>query len=282
MKLIETSPFVRFAYKVRLKSGSPSVASDMRLFYVIDGEGSIIVDGAKHSFSPGTVMVWQAGVSYTLSSETLTSVISINFDYTADDASHTMPYPVLDATKKESFQGITPIFFEDCPVFNKPIICTANSLIFSILERIIFENTSCQPFYRERTSALLKECLVLIARNVSTSSDARSDSAIDRVLEYIHKNYASNVDNFTLAKIAGYHPYYLSKLFLALNGITLHKYVSNYRIAVSEQLLLSTTASVDEIALKVGFSCALSFSSSFKKKNGMTPTEFRKRFGFTI
>jgi AraC-like DNA-binding protein len=278
MRFIEVSPFVRFAYKVRLKSGRPTVARDMRLFYVIDGEGSISVDGTVYPFAPGTVMLWQAGTSYTVLSPEVTQVISINFDYTTEFSHEERPYPVLDALNTEGFLEFRTVTFQDMPAFNKPLVSVGNSAIYSILEKIIFESASCQPYYRERVSALLKECLTLIARNVSMPNDIRSDSALETVMEYIHKNYAATVDNATLARLVGYHPYYLNKLFLAVNGITLHKYVINYRLAVSEQLLLSSTASIEEIALSVGFSCALSFSSSFRKKNGMTPTEFRKRF----
>ena len=101
-------------------------------------------------------------------------------------------------------------------------------------------------------------------------------------MEYIHKNYNTDIDNTFLANLVGYHPYYLNKLFLLANGITLHKYVINYRIAISEQLLLSTNLSIEEIALKVGFTSSLSFLSGFKKKNNLTPTEFRKKFGATV
>lgn len=278
MRFIEVSPFVRFAYQIRLTSGRHTVARDMRLFYITDGEGTMTIDGTDYSFTQGTVMLWQAGSSYILNSPDIVQAISINFDYTSEFSHEEQPYPVLDALNTEGFLEFRTVTFQDMPAFNKPLVSVGNSAIYSILEKIIFESTSCQPYYRERVSALLKECLTLIARNVSMPKDIRSDSALETVMEYIHKNYAATVDNATLAQLVGYHPYYLNKLFLALNGVTLHRYVINYRLAVSEQLLLSSTASIDEIALSVGFSCALSFSSSFRKKNGMTPTEFRKRF----
>ena len=117
-----------------------------------------------------------------------------------------------------------------------------------------------------------------IVRAASMLKDSRSDNAVETVIEYIHGNYNKDIDNRTLAELVGYHPYYLNKLFIMAKGITLHRYVSNYRIAMAEQMLLSTTLSIDEIAMKVGFSASLSFSSCFKKKNGITPSEFRKRF----
>ncbi len=282
MKFIEVSPFVRFAYKIMLKSGRPCLNLDSRLFYVIDGDGKILINGKEYSFSSGTCFLWQPGTEYCFLTQDVTTLISINFDFTAENSNRTTPFEVVYLADSPKPELPEKIFFEDCPMLNEPIVCTGNSAIYNILEKILFENTTKRPFYQERISALFKECLVSIVRSVSTSDDSRSDEAIETVMDYIHKNYSGNVDNFTLAELVGYHPYYLNKLFLASNGITLHKYVINYRIAVSEQLLLSSTLSIDEIAVKIGFSGSLSFSSSFKKKNGMTPSDFRKKFGVTL
>jgi len=280
MKLIEISPFVRFAYKIMLRSNRPCITMDSRLFYITEGDGTVLINDKKFPFSPGTVLLWQAGTKYNFLASSTASAISINFDFTLDNSSQTQPIPVIFLT--DNVCTVTKpkqINFEDCPILNAPIVCTGNSTIYSTLEKILFENTSNNTFSREKISALMKDSIVSIIRAASSHVDSRSDNALETVMEYIHENYNRNVDNRTLAELVGYHPYYLNKLFLISKGITLHKYVSNYRIAVSEQLLLSSTMTIDEIALQVGFSASLSFSSSFKKKNGITPSEFRKRFG---
>ncbi len=282
MKLIEISPFVRFAYKLMLKSNRPCMTADCRLFYITDGEGTILINNKKYSFSPGSLFLWQPGTKYHILTPTITTLISINFDFTCDNSDQTQPIPVFYFGQDAEPPTIPKkIFFDDCALLNEPIVCTGNSAIYSALEKILFENTSYAPFCAEKISALMKDCIISVVRAGISPTDLRSDNALEKVIEYIHKNYNKDVDNRTLAELVGYHPYYLNKLFLSSKGVTLHKYVSNYRIAVSEQLLLSSTKPIDEIALMVGFSASLSFSSSFKKKNGITPSEFRKRFGVT-
>ena len=280
MKFNDCAPFVRFAYPICLNHKHPAVARDNRLFYVKSGKGIMVIDQVEYAFSPGTVFLWQAGSEYYVSTPEAPNLISINFDYTNEFSHIQLPLTVLkssDADYKKIKEN--QISFEDCPALNSPIVCQGSSGIHNLIDKILFECASRQPYYNERVSALFKELLVLIVRAVSMPNDARSDSALETILEHIHKNYASDIDNTTLAKLVGYHPYYLNKLFLSTNGVTLHKYVINYRIAISEQLLLSTNLSVEEIALKVGFTSSLSFSSSFKKKNGLTPTDFRKKIG---
>ena len=83
MKLIEISPFIRFAYKIMIKSLRPGIAMDNRLFYVTEGEGTVLIDGKEFSFSAGTCFLWQAGTQYSLSSASNATLISINFDYTS-------------------------------------------------------------------------------------------------------------------------------------------------------------------------------------------------------
>ena len=48
-------------------------------------------------------------------------------------------------------------------------------------------------------------------------------------------------------------------------------------ITRAKELLISTDKSIKEISLELGFQTIHYFSLLFKKKVGMTPTEFRKR-----
>ena len=54
------------------------------------------------------------------------------------------------------------------------------------------------------------------------------------------------------------------------------KYLSNIRIETAKHMLLSDNYSVSEIAESVGFSSVYSFSRSFKKTTGISPTDFLK------
>lgn len=48
-------------------------------------------------------------------------------------------------------------------------------------------------------------------------------------------------------------------------GITVHKYLINYRISMSKGLLINTDLSIEQIARQVGFESAAYYSLSFKK-----------------
>lgn len=299
MKLLECSPYLRFAYRVMIRYCQPRLAGDCRLFYVTDGKGEVLVRGERRAFQPGTIMLFQPGTEYGFDSDGEFSVISVNFDYTCERSDLTEPIAVCYKDREtvigcgcgmpgapESEEASLPPYriltFEDCPVLNEPVVCHANSRVKELLEQIIEEEAGARPYHRERSSALMKDCLVQIVRVASSDVTSKNDSALATVMEYIHCHYAEEIKNEQLAALVNYHPYYLNKLFLTANGVTLHRYLVNYRLAHAEQLLLSSKMSVAEVAAAVGFSMPLSFTSSFRKKNGMSPTEFRKKFGSVL
>ena len=70
---------------------------------------------------------------------------------------------------------------------------------------------------------------------------------------------------------------YLYRLFKEETGTSVIGYINQCRIRRACTMLSSTTAQVKDVALSVGFSDQLYFSKVFKKINGITPTEYRKK-----
>ena len=69
---------------------------------------------------------------------------------------------------------------------------------------------------------------------------------------------------------------YLSRIFKADMGVGVVDYIHNIRISAAKELLRGTDDTLDEIALKTGFSNRWVFMRVFKKLEGMTPGEFRQ------
>ncbi len=269
MKFFDSLPFIRFAYAIPMRTGRLLSSRDCRLFYCIEGSGQIKVNGILYPFHVGTAMLWQAGCEYCFDACEPLKIISVNFDYSGERADIREPLPMIDALS-DSYRPES-VLFDDCPPLNAPLITECSPTVRELLEKLMQEFSARKPYYAERTSVLLKECIIELLRG-NTSTDV-----LETVTAYIRAHFAENIGNTRLAKLAGYHPYYLNKLFVRANGVTLHRYVINYRLTVAEQLLLTTKATVSEIAEQTGFASLLNFTADFKKKNGISPTEFRKR-----
>jgi AraC-like DNA-binding protein len=66
------------------------------------------------------------------------------------------------------------------------------------------------------------------------------------------------------------------RLFKKIFGITPYTYVLDKKIGFAKKLLMDTNLSVKEIATKLCFSDEYYFSNIFKKKTGLTPSQYRR------
>lgn len=71
---------------------------------------------------------------------------------------------------------------------------------------------------------------------------------------------------------------YLIRTFRAAYGITPMAYFREKRFAVAVQYLTDTEMSVKEISMIFGYTSPNHFSSAFKKRFGVSPKEYRKRY----
>jgi len=96
--------------------------------------------------------------------------------------------------------------------------------------------------------------------------------------DYIDRNfYDSGLSISFLAKSLNFSQVYFRKLFKAFFGITPSEYIITSRLKEAEKLLKYPFLTIEECALKSGFSSSHYFSRAFKKHMGITPSENKKR-----
>src|SRR5215831_1950103 len=82
-----------------------------------------------------------------------------------------------------------------------------------------------------------------------------------------------------VARNSGLTRFHFIRLFKAVFGETPHQYRSRSQIEKAKHLLILTNLSITEICMGVGFSSLGSFSALFSRRVGMSPSEFRRRYG---
>jgi AraC-like DNA-binding protein len=75
----------------------------------------------------------------------------------------------------------------------------------------------------------------------------------------------------------GYSVSYFSRLFQSQLGLSFTDYLQSIRLKHVKSDLISTDRSIMDIAIDNGFIYAGNMSSCFRKKTGMTPTQFRRK-----
>ena len=95
------------------------------------------------------------------------------------------------------------------------------------------------------------------------------------ILTYINSNYNKQITLEELANKSGYSKSRFSHIFSEVTGTTPIKYQNDLRLKISCEMLLSTKASITDIAYGCGFNDPLYYSRIFKKKYNLSPTEYR-------
>ena len=99
-----------------------------------------------------------------------------------------------------------------------------------------------------------------------------------QILDHIHENYASYIDELQLARLVHLSVNYMHKIFVRDMKISPIHYVNHYRLRCSKKLLKETDMTITEIAEAVGLSGVNYFSRLFCKYNdGISPSKYRRK-----
>ena len=115
-------------------------------------------------------------------------------------------------------------------------------------------------------------------KNNCYSNQGQLDTVIG-TRHYINNNFDSELNLDLLSHIRFTSKFHLLRLFKRYYGQTPMQYLIDRRLDKSKELLLKGQ-SVTETCFDIGFESPSSFSTLFKSKFGLTPTEFQKKSNF--
>jgi AraC-like DNA-binding protein len=97
-----------------------------------------------------------------------------------------------------------------------------------------------------------------------------------RARDLVDSRYAEPLDLEALARAAHVSPRHFSRSFRATFGETPHQYLLTRRIERARHLLRTTDLTAAEICLAVGFRSQGSFTTTFGRHVGCSPTAYRR------
>lgn len=114
--------------------------------------------------------------------------------------------------------------------------------------------------------------LLTLTQNLRKSG---KNVVIEKTKDYINENFGKNITLETIAAEVFLSPVYLSFLFKQVESMNITDYITHVRIERAKSLLQTTNGKTYEIANLVGYQDDKYFSRIFKKRVGITPSEFR-------
>lgn len=282
MKFQAIEPFVRQALVGNLdKDNSYDVNTkiktvDCRLFYIISGSGRMIIEDTAYPIAPGTAVLFSAGTEYVWEIEAV-KYYAVNFDYSSSFSHIKRTFHPIHSELFDESQLIERPAFEDMEILNAPIVLGGVPALEQVTSQITTEYFMGGNYGDALLSALLKSAIITMVRISEKENTPKENTAshlVRAVISYINVNYESNVSNEDIAKEFNFNSVYLNRIFKSHTGSSIHEFLINRRITAAMEMLRSQNISVGETAKKCGFGNLYHFSKTFKKRTGMTPSDY--------
>lgn len=133
-----------------------------------------------------------------------------------------------------------------------------------------------------RLSALLYEILALLSAHAVRLEHApalEKRSALRHAADVIRSRCGEDWSLERMAELAGYSPYHFIRMFRGAMGKTPNRFLTECRITLGRQLLVSSEMSVKEIAGSCGFAQTSYFIRLFRRSEGLSPAAYRRLHG---
>ena len=149
------------------------------------------------------------------------------------------------------------------------------------LERLTQESQAQDSYSGLAALTYLAQILISLNRlaaNASRCSETSSqpDSAVYSVLAYINEHYFEDLTLDYLANRFFISKYHLSREFGRIVGTSVHRYLTQKRLAMAKQMMSSGMSS-SEVYQQCGFGDYSNFYRAFKAEYQITPKEFAAR-----
>ena len=246
--------------------------SSWELSCIITGQGTRLLSDVSESFEEGEVVMIPPGVQHCW-------------------------YFNKDKTDKDgNIENITIFFSGDflnnvsfCfPEFSEPI-----RHISSLGNATIFSDESRARIYSlmlrmrdesvERRVLTFVEILLVISEDktgrviVNSKPRSKSEVRMSQIRGYVNCNFAREISIDEISAHVGMNKSSFCTFIRNETGQTFTNYVNSVRLSLAANLLKDSDLHISEIGASVGLTDTPYFCRIFKKKYGLTPTEYRKR-----
>ena len=129
----------------------------------------------------------------------------------------------------------------------------------------------------EINAFLLQALCALIKPRASSKVRQRAAIQTEKALRFIESNYMRGITARDVTAELNIDRTHFFRIFKAKTGYSPEQYIMRMRIRKAKELLETGTNTVTEIASLVGVNDVYYFSKLFKRAEGISPTEYRKK-----
>lgn len=117
----------------------------------------------------------------------------------------------------------------------------------------------------------------LVEAGRDSGAPDKTSALMSRVQRYMQHNYMHfDMSLDSVSELLNLNPSYFSTVFKRNMGVNFIDYLTELRVNAAKELLRDPLRPTGEVAGLVGYESANYFTRAFKKRTGMTPTEYRR------
>jgi len=140
----------------------------------------------------------------------------------------------------------------------------------------------CEREGREAELYYVAKAYELMADLVAMGTSRLPKKGVDyehilRVISFIDQNYTRALRQADLVRLSSMSSTKLKNLFHQFTGSTITDYIAEKKADRAAHLLADSDLPVEGIAKEVGFDTATGFTTAFKKRMGISPSDYRRQ-----
>jgi len=165
-------------------------------------------------------------------------------------------------------------------------ILHADADMYRTMKLILSEYREDSMYSGEMILSALMQALILSLRSLrretiggavpSSLADKTKNDIVRRCMQIIDENLESRITLELLARKVCVSTSYVSKLFRSETGMGVSIFIRERRLERAKELIRSGKYTITQISDMMGFCSVTYFSTEFKKKFGMTPSDYSR------
>lgn len=240
------------------------------ILFVTAGKIRVTVEGQEYIAGPGDLVLlsrFEEHAMQVLTPQYQRYALQLGHEpsvYTAED-------PVLSSVlvnRGGSFRHVVSTG-ESFPAFEE------------IFRQMLRESTHRAPMWESQLALLLQALLILLYRQVPmlfVTDSSRMAAMVNQLRNCMEERFQQKMSLEALAREYHVSASHLAHSFRQITGYAPMEYLTACRLSAAKQYLSTTALPVQEIVDLCGFGDESNFSRLFRRKTGLTPTEFRKKY----
>lgn len=207
-----------------------------------------------------------------------TNISGEEFDITKNTLVLYSPSTIHDEFYYEKSVSIVLRFqFESSFVLPPYLVLKDHNLIYEkYLTEILQEFNFPDVYSKNIIENVIYKIMVLLSRDFS--SENKNEQNLEDIISYIDKFYTAKLQINDLAKKSFYSAGHFRILFKEKTGMLPKDYILKKKLTLAENMLTNSDTALIVIAETCGFENYSQFSLFFKKKNKISPKQYRKMY----